>query len=122
MASGGRVLHHLARLLPDRRNSVVLTGFQAEGTRGDRLQRGERAVKIFGHYVPVRADVETLDGFSVHADADELVEWLRTADAEPECCYVVHGSKSAGAALVERIATELDWVAVAPRPLEKVVL
>jgi metallo-beta-lactamase family protein len=122
MASGGRVLHHLARLLPDRRNAVVLTGFQAEGTRGDRLERGERAIKIFGRYVPVRADVEVLDGFSVHADADELIAWLRTANSEPDCCYVVHGSKSASAALVERISSELDWVAVAPRPLEKVIL
>ena len=122
MASGGRVLHHLARLLPDRRNAVVLTGFQAEGTRGDRLQRGERAIKIFGHYVPVRAEVDVLDGFSVHADADELIDWLRTAETEPDCCYVVHGSAGASAALVERISAELDWVAVAPRPLEKVVL
>jgi metallo-beta-lactamase family protein len=122
MASGGRVLHHLARLLPDRRNSVVLTGFQAEGTRGDRLQRGERAVKIFGRYVPVRADVEVLDGFSVHADADELIAWLRTAEAEPECCYVVHGSASASAALARRISSELDWVAVAPKPFEKVIV
>ena len=122
MASGGRVLHHLARLLPDRRNSVVLTGFQAEGTRGDRLQRGERAIKIFGRYVPVRAQVEVLDGFSVHADGDELIDWLRTAESEPECCYVVHGSKSASAALVERISSELDWIAVAPHPLEKVIV
>jgi metallo-beta-lactamase family protein len=122
MASGGRVLHHLARLLPDRRNAVVLTGFQAEGTRGDRLERGERAIKIFGRYVPVRADVEVLDGFSVHADAGELIAWLRTANSEPDCCYVVHGSTAASAALVERISSELDWVAVAPRPLEKVIL
>lgn len=122
MASGGRVLHHLARLLPDRRNAVVLTGFQAEGTRGDRLQRGERTLKIFGRYVPVRADVEVLDGFSVHADADELIAWLQTAETEPDCCYVVHGSRSASAALVDRITSDLDWLAVAPRPLEKVVL
>ena len=122
MASGGRVLHHLARLLPDRRNSVVLTGFQAEGTRGDRLERGERTLKIFGRYVPVRAEVEVLDGFSVHADADELIDWLRTADSEPDCCYVVHGSARASAALAERISAELDWAAVAPRTLEKVIL
>jgi metallo-beta-lactamase family protein len=122
MASGGRVLHHLARLLPDRRNSVVLTGFQAEGTRGDRLAEGERTIKIFGRYVPVRAEVQVLDGFSVHADADELIDWLRTAESEPECCYVVHGSARASATLTDRISADLDWVAVAPHNLEKVIL
>lgn len=120
MATGGRVLHHLARLLPDSRNSVVLTGFQAEGTRGRRLQSGERKVKIFGHYVPVRAEVTTLDGFSVHADADELMGWLASATREPQCCYVVHGSSSSSEALVDRIEHELGWLAVAPGQFEKV--
>jgi len=122
MATGGRVLHHLERLLPDRRNSVVLTGFQAEGTRGHRLQGGERSLKLYGRYVPVRAEVVVLDGFSVHADADELVDWLGGAERPPDCCYVVHGSAAASEALAERISSDLGWLAVVPRHLERVVV
>ncbi len=122
MATGGRVLHHLARTLPNSRNSVILTGFQAEGTRGDRLARGERSVKIFGRYVPVRADVEVIDGFSVHADSEELLAWLAQAERAPDSCYVVHGTEKASAALSTRIGDRLGWNSVVPRDLERVVL
>src|SRR5690606_35830895 len=71
MAEGGRVLHHLARLLPDRRNTVVLTGFQAVGTRGRALEDGARHVKINGHHIRVRAEIVRSGEFSVHADASD---------------------------------------------------
>ncbi len=74
MATGGRVVHHLKQLLPDRRNAVVLVGYQAEGTRGRDLIEGARQLKMHGHYVAVRAEVVALHTFSVHADADEIVE------------------------------------------------
>ena len=120
MATGGRVLHHLARCLPDRSNSVVLTGFQAEGTRGDRLVRGERSIKIFGEYVPVRAEVAAIEGFSVHADADELIDWLSLAPAAPDACYMVHGHENASRALADRVADTLGWNTVVPHYLERV--
>jgi metallo-beta-lactamase family protein len=122
MASGGRVVHHLARFLPDPRNTVVLVGFQAAGTRGRTLLEGADAVKIHGRYVPVRAEVCDLTGFSVHADADELMGWLRTAEREPTGVFVVHGEESASLTLQQRIRTELNWNAVVPIDGEKLSL
>jgi metallo-beta-lactamase family protein len=121
MATGGRVLHHLKAQLPHARNSVVLTGFQVPGTRGQALAEGARQVKIHGKYVPVRAEVVALQGFSAHADAGQMVEWLSTM-AEPEVVYVVHGEPQASEALIDRIRDKLDWTAVAPRFEEQVSL
>ncbi len=112
MASGGRVVHHLKRLLPGRENTVVLVGFQAEGTRGRQLLEGATTIKIHGQYVKVRAEICDLTGFSVHADATELMDWLQTSTREPKGVFVVHGESSASAALAKRIERELDWTAV----------
>jgi metallo-beta-lactamase family protein len=122
MATGGRVVHHLKHLLPDRRTTVLLVGYQAVGTRGRSLADGARELKIHGQYVPVRADVVVLDEFSVHADADELMGWLRSAPAEPGLVFVNHGEASGSGALAERIRAELGWCAVVPRPGERVVI
>ena len=122
MATGGRVLHHLARYLPDHRSSVVLVGFQAAGTRGRSLAEGARQVKLLGRYVPVRAEVVDLPSFSVHADHGELMAWLGTAPREPSAVYVVHGEPEGSAALVDAVADELGWVAVAPAYRERVTL
>jgi metallo-beta-lactamase family protein len=121
MASGGRVVHHLAHLLPDRRNTVLLVGYQAVGTRGRALLDGARQLKIHGSYVPVRAEVHALDEFSVHADVDDLLAWLRSAPQPPQACYVMHGEPAASAALADRIRAELDWCAVVPTPGESVL-
>ena len=122
MASGGRVVHHLAHQLPDRRNCVVLTGYQAEGTRGRQLAEGARQVKIHGHYVPVRAEVVTLTDFSVHADAHETVDWLSRAPVPPRTVYVVHGEPRSAAALARRVSEELGLTAVVPRYGERVLV
>lgn len=122
MASGGRVVHHLAEQLPDRRNTVVLTGFQAEGTRGRALLEGARQVKIHGRYVPVRAEIVLDDAFSAHADAEEVIGWLRRAPEPPRTVYVVHGEADAAATLARRIQEELGWTAVVPRFSERVRL
>lgn len=114
MATGGRVVHHLKHLLPHPRNSVVLVGFQAVGTRGRALRDGATQLKMHGRYVPVRAEVASVDGFSVHADQDDLMAWLSSAPDEPEVVYVVHGEPSASAALAERVRDELGWMAVVP--------
>jgi metallo-beta-lactamase family protein len=122
MASGGRVLHHLAHQLPERRNTIVLTGFQAAGTRGRQLAQGARQVKIHGRYVPVRAEVVSVADFSVHADAHETVEWLARAPRAPRTVYVVHGEPDASAALASRISCELGWTAVVPSYRERVLV
>jgi metallo-beta-lactamase family protein len=122
MAAGGRVVHHLAHQLPDPRNCVVLTGYQAVGTRGRQLLEGAPQVKIHGRYVPVRAEVVDVPDLSVHADADEIVAWLSSAPEPPDVVYVVHGEPAASAALATRIRDELGWCAVVPVPGEQVRL
>lgn len=122
MATGGRVLHHLSRRLGDSRNTVLLVGYQAAGTRGRRLLEGERMLKMLGRYVPVRAEIVNVPGFSVHADADDLVAWLARAGTPPRIVYVVHGEPAASEALRVRIESELGWAAVVPGPGERVLL
>lgn len=120
MASGGRVLHHLKRRLPDRRNTVILVGYQADGTRGRSLLDGAPMVKMLGDYVPVAAEIVDVPGFSVHADQREILNWLKLATVRPQIVYVVHGEPPASEALRARIAHELGWNAVVPRNLEQV--
>ncbi|MCB1029086.1 MAG: MBL fold metallo-hydrolase, partial [Microthrixaceae bacterium] len=122
MATGGRVLHHLARLLPDRRNTVILAGYQAVGTRGRRLADGDRVIKMLGSFVPVRAEVVDLAAFSVHADHRELLNWLGACDPPPEMTYLVHGEPEAATRLSDAVTGELGWPAVVPQPHERVRL
>jgi metallo-beta-lactamase family protein len=122
MATGGRVLHHLKRFLPDHRNTIVLAGFQAEATRGRLLQQGARVVKLLGRYVSVRAEVVDISALSVHADRGELLGWLRTAPEPPDTTFVVHGEPSASASLRDAIEDDLGWTAVVPRYAERVRL
>lgn len=122
MASGGRVVHHLAQQLPDHRNTVVLTGYQAQGTRGRALLEGAREVKIHGHYVPVRAEIVDVPDFSVHADADETLRWLSRIPEPPRTVYVVHGEPQSAARLAQRIGSELGWCAVVPSYGERILL
>jgi metallo-beta-lactamase family protein len=119
MASGGRVLHHLARLLPNHRNSVVLCGFQASGTRGRQLADGARSIKMLGRYVPVRAEIDVLRALSVHADADELVGWVHDLSERPRTVFVVHGEDVASHALADRLIAD-GHNAVVPRQFERV--
>jgi metallo-beta-lactamase family protein len=109
MATGGRVLHHLQALAPDPKHHLVFPGFQVAGTRGARLLAGEREVKIFGAMVPVRAEVSHLEGFSGHADANELMAWLAHFAKPPRHTFVVHGDPEATDALRFRIGHQLGW-------------
>ena len=122
MATGGRVVHHLAQRLPDPRNAVVLSGFQAVGTRGRLLADGARSVKVHGRYVPVRAKVVQINAFSVHADEDELVGWLGRIPRVPDVAFVVHGEPAASEQLRQRLGDELHWTAVVPQPDERVLV
>lgn len=122
MGTGGRVVHHLRHQLPDPRNCVVLTGYQAQGTRGRLLLDGARHVKMHGRYVPVRAEVVHVPDFSVHADADELVAWVASSPSMPRTVYVVHGEPRAAGVLAQRIEAELGVCAVVPHLGERVRL
>ena len=109
MATGGRVLHHLKAMAPQRRHHIVFPGFQVPGSRGASLVAGATEVKIFGEYVPVRAQVSHLEGFSGHADSDGLLAWLRGVRTPPQQTFVVHGEPAASDALRVRIQDELGW-------------
>jgi metallo-beta-lactamase family protein len=120
MATGGRVLHHLKRLAPDPENHIVFAGFQAGGTRGARIVAGEREVKIHGEWYPVRASVTQLEGFSAHADADELIAWMAAIKRPPGEVWIVHGEPQAADALRVRIKETFGWSARVPEHLETV--
>jgi metallo-beta-lactamase family protein len=111
MATGGRVLHHLARRLADPKTTVLLPGFQAEGTRGRQLQDGAKSIHIHGRDVPVNAHVYRIEGLSAHGDQKEILRWLSGFQRPPAACYVVHGEPAAAAALTVAIEDELDWTA-----------
>ena len=122
MATGGRVLHHLEQLLPDARNTVLFTGYQAIGTRGDVMVHGATRIKIWGQYFPVRAEVAQIDSLSAHADGDELLAWLAQTPVPPRGASVVHGEAAAADTFRLRLRDELGWDARVPGQLDAVVL
>ena len=122
MATGGRVLHHLAAALPDPRNTVLFVGFQAAGTRGRVLCDGAKQVKLHGQFVPVAARVERIDSMSAHADAGEIMRWLAGFTAPPSMTYLVHGEPAPLQALATRITAERAWPVHVPTYLERVNL
>lgn len=122
MATGGRVLHHLKRFAPERRNAIVFAGFQAAGTRGAAMVAGAEEVNIHGERVPVRAEVHNLPMLSAHADADEIVKWLKGFKSKPRQTFISHGEPDASEALRQRIEAELGWPCSVPAHLQKVTL
>ena len=122
MATGGRVLHHLKAALPRKRNTVLFVGYQAAGTRGRQLVEGAETVKIHGQHVPVVARIERLDSMSAHADAGEIMQWLRGFTRAPRMTYLVHGEPPSQDALKARIESELGWQVRIPEYLEQVSL
>ncbi len=122
MVTGGRVLHHLVAFGGDPRNAVVLCGFQAGGTRGAALAAGDRSVRIYGQDVAINAEVVQLQAASSHADAGELVDWLRASPDVPREVFLTHGEPDASDALRRRIEHELGWPASVPEQLDTVEL
>src|SRR6202790_3287036 len=122
MASGGRVLHHLAERLPDARNAVILGGFQAQGTRGRALQEGAKTLSLYGQPVPVNAEIIELGQFSAHAGKSELLRWLAALPAPPKHTYLTHGEPSAAQALQAAIQQKFQWPAAVARYLDTIDL
>lgn len=122
MATGGRVLHHLEHMLPDPRHSVVLAGYQAEGTRGRSLLDGAKHLKMYGRQIPVRAEIFDDQEFSVHADRSELIDWLEALDPKPGQVFTVHGSPESATGLATEITARLGLPARAPLLGESVKL
>jgi metallo-beta-lactamase family protein len=121
MATGGRVVHHLERCLPDHRNTILFVGFQAAGTRGRLIQTGQ-PVKMHGQYVHTRARIETLENLSAHADYGEILGWLRQFHHPPGKTFLVHGEPQAAESLRQKVAEELDWDVSVAAYLQKVQL
>lgn len=121
MATGGRVLHHLAHRLADAKNTVLFVGYQAEGTRGRRLVEGEATVKLHGQLVPVKAQVVQVSGFSAHADWREMLRWMEGFDSPPRQTLLVHGEPPALASLQQKVAAR-GWAVAVPQHHETITL
>lgn len=118
MATGGRILHHLANRLPRKEDTILFCGFQVEGSRGRDLLDGKTEIRIFGEYFPVYCDVQKVEGFSAHADREELQRWLQAFKGNPKMTFVVHGEIEAAVAMKEHIRNKLGWNAMIPEYLE----
>jgi metallo-beta-lactamase family protein len=117
MMSGGRILHHLFHRLPDPNNVILISGYQAEGSRGRQLQEGAKTIRIFGQDVPVKAKVFTINGLSAHADKDELLRWLSGFKDSPKQTFIVHGEAENANALASTLDAK-GWNAIVPHYLE----
>jgi metallo-beta-lactamase family protein len=122
MMTGGRVLHHAQRILPDERSTVLFVGYQAAGTTGRRILDGQREVPIFKRQVPVRCRVERVGGFSAHADWKEVLRWLEGMPAAPRRSFTTHGEPEAAAAMAEHIRERYGWRVDAPQYGDRVEL
>ncbi len=122
MATGGRVVHHIAAFGPRPENTIVFAGFQAGGTRGAAILGGAREVKIHGKYVPIKCEIDSIANLSAHADGDEIMGWLKGFEKAPRRTFVTHGEPAAADALRVRIRDELGWDAHVPDHLEEVEL
>ena len=109
MATGGRILHHLRMMASDHRNSVVFAGYQAGGTRGAKMVAGDKTVRIFGEDIAINAEVVSLPSMSAHADAGQLITWMKTLKKKPKHVFVTHGEPESADALRLRISRELGW-------------
>ncbi|MDA3812736.1 MAG: MBL fold metallo-hydrolase [Candidatus Cloacimonetes bacterium] len=115
MVTGGRILHHLAQRLPDPKNTVLLMGYQAEGTRGRTIQEKKETVKIHGKPVPINAQIEMIDGFSGHADYNEMLAWLMPFNKIPKQVFMVHGEAEASQSMAEKIKKTYGWNVTVPQ-------
>lgn len=120
MLTGGRILHHIAAYGSDPKNAIILSGYQAGGTRGAALAAGQRQLRIYGEDVRIHAEVIQMESLSAHADSDGLIEWMRAAEREPRMTYITHGEPDASDALRARIKRELGWRVRVPEHLESI--
>ena len=114
MLSGGRVLHHAIRMLPNENATLVFVGYQAAGTTGRRIQDGEREVKIMKRWIPVNCHIEKVEGFSAHADWKAVIQWLSGLRCTPKMVFTTHGEPDAAEAMAGHIRERFGWNVVVP--------
>lgn len=119
MMTGGRVLHHAQRMVPDPEATIVFVGFQASGTLGRRISNGEKEVKILGQWVPVACQIERVGGFSAHADWQEIIRWLEGLPSAPRQTFVTHGEPEAAGAMAGHIRDRFGWTVSVPQYADK---
>jgi metallo-beta-lactamase family protein len=120
MMTGGRVLHHALRILPDENATIVFVGYQAAGTTGRRIENGEREVKVLGQWVPVRCHIERIGGFSAHADWKEIIQWLEGMPAPaPRHTFITHGEIESADEMARHIRDRFGWIVAVPHYAEK---
>jgi metallo-beta-lactamase family protein len=122
MATGGRVVHHIKEMAPNPRNTLVFSGYQAAGTRGEKILAGAKFVKMLGEEVPIKCRVFSMDSMSAHADADELVAWVKSMPKKPKKIFIVHGEPEQSTALKLKIEEELKIEAYIPSLEEEIRL
>ncbi len=113
MLNGGRILHHLISFGGNPRNTLVVTGYQAEGTRGRALLTGSDTLRIYGQEVDIRCRVEQLDGLSAHADYEELLQWLKPL-VPPRKTFITHGEPVAADSLRQKLERQFGWTTEVP--------
>lgn len=118
MLTGGRVLHHIKAFAPFAQNTILLSGFQAAGTRGDALLRGADEIKIHGEYVPVNAQIKELDNISAHADYFEIIDWFKQSQVQPKEVFITHGEPAAADELRRRLTETFNWSCVVPEQMQ----
>jgi metallo-beta-lactamase family protein len=114
MLTGGRVLHHAIRILPDEKATIVFVGYQAAGTTGRRIQDGEKEVKIMKNWVPVNCHVERVEGFSAHADWKSVLRWLGGLKTAPKMTFLTHGEPEGATAMADHIKEKFGWHVMVP--------
>ncbi|MEX0325343.1 MAG: MBL fold metallo-hydrolase RNA specificity domain-containing protein [Puniceicoccaceae bacterium] len=122
MVTGGRILHHLKERLSEPQHTVLFIGYQAQGTRGRTILEGKESVKMFGQQVPIKAKIERIEGFSGHADYNELLAWMMGFNKAPERTFLVHGEPEASSAMAEHIRRHFKWDVTVPVEDDQVLL
>lgn len=122
MATGGRILHHIRHYAPNPENTILFSGFQVGGTRGDRMLRGEREIKMFGEMIPIRAEIAQIENISAHADSLEMLNWLAQLKKAPRKLFITHGEKEAAQALKSQIEQRFHWNCEIPSYLDSAIL
>lgn len=122
MLTGGRVLHHLKAFGGDKKNTIIFTGYQAVGTRGEALVHGAKSVKMHGEMIPIEAEIVQMDSLSAHADQKEILNWLSKFKKPPKKTFLVHGEFESSEILKTKIEKELGWICYIPELMEKVEL
>lgn len=122
MMNGGRILHHLVRYLGDPKTTVLIVGYQAEGTLGRKLYEGAQTVRVMHERIQVKASVVSIGAYSAHADQQKLLEWIHESQPAPKQVYCTHGEEGAAVALATRITEHLGISASAPKPGDVVTL